>query len=53
MYAIRSYYEVLAVDGFRENSGTGCFAYTPGTGEQKRLGNVVPADGVFEGRGDT
>src|SRR5262249_34589281 len=43
---------VLAIDGFGEDPGAGGLAYPPGSAKKEGMGQLVVADGVFEGRGD-
>jgi hypothetical protein len=44
--------QVLAVDGFGKNSGNGGLSNSPWPTEQVGLGNMVVADGIFQGGGN-
>ena len=44
--------QVLAIDSFSQDTGTGGLTYTPGTAEQEGMGQVVVLDGILEGGGD-
>jgi hypothetical protein len=39
--------QVLAVNGFGQDTGTSSFAYTSGTAEQKGLRQMILADSIF------
>ena len=43
---------ILTVDGFGENSGTSCLAYTPWTAEEVGMGQFTALHGILQGRGE-
>jgi hypothetical protein len=43
---------MFAIDGFSQNTGTGCFTHPTRTAKQKGMRQLAVFDGVLEGSGN-